>query len=40
MKYIIYAGWLNPGRIIGYLYIEKINGVDNFSFEYEEEMKL
>lgn len=35
MKYLIYAGWLKPNQIIGYLYIEKQNGSNVCSFEYD-----
>lgn len=36
MKYLIYAGWLEPNEIIGYLYIDNENGNIVSSFEYEE----
>lgn len=35
MKYLLYAGWLEPNQLIGYLYIDKENGINTFSFEYD-----
>ena len=37
MKYLIYAGWLNPNQLIGYLFIDKENGNTISSFEYDQE---
>lgn len=31
MKYFVYASWLEPSQIIGYLYIDRQNGI-NVSF--------
>ena len=36
MKYLIYAGWLEPNQLIGYLYIDKENGINISSFEYDD----